>query len=566
MVTKLSALCKRWKTWLLAPAVVITARLGHAVIRYVASNAARTRRSTALAGLVPVATAATLALASTAFVGAPAAPAPAGVKVPVLVKAGMNTLMGSYIPILGWIGTSRWRAAVAQSTIETYYQTTGDPSYNFVIAQAFAESNGNPLGFENNLDDDTGWWGLAWLQAYDITHTHQYLDTAATLADYIHQDWNTNPRLCGGGGVPEHRSPEDGLSGAINNELFLELTAWLSYTYTKLGEKDLAQMYLKWAMDEWTYFQNVQLFHSDSIPIPKAERHGGPAVLDPYVVPNSSPLPNTGKGPTIPHNALCGDGIKYLTFTYNQGVVLAGLAWLYKDTGKANYLTDAEDIANAVLKPPTISQVVEAILNSLSGFFGKPKASNIFTYFGVLTEPPSPLISTSRNLLGDGAAFKGIFVRDLKVLDQMAPANKDPYQSMYNCFFMAQANSIKVRDTSKAHGDTFFGFHWEGPPEPSANETQVSALEALVAAINVPGKSCPTPPVLPPPPPRVPPPPHVTSPSPPSHQPSQPPPVSRPPRRAHSPHGRDHGRLQRARHFYARHEHVGREGDWEQDD
>ena len=494
-----------------------------------------------MAGLVPATTAVTLALASTAFIGSPAASVSssvnvmasvqAKVSVPAAVKDGMNALMLSYIPILGWIGTSRWRAAVAQSTLETYYETTGDASYNFVIAQAWAESNGNPLAFENNYDDDTAWWGLAWLQAYNDTHIHQYLEAAETLADYIHEDWNKT-KACGGGGIAWERSgPQFGYSGAIQNELFLELTAWLHNTIVEneknLGAAALNNPYLSWATQEWTYFQRVQLFHPSQV---KTTTNTIPA----YLVTNSSP------SSSIPSGAECGGGnIRYNIYTYNEGVILAGLAELSIATKKPVYLTDAEDIANAVLKPPTTLQVAEAILKGALGTCPHGAAScaatnsDILTYFGVLTEPTMPLFSQSRDLLGDGAAFKGIFVRDLKMLAETA------HTTQYNCFFITQADSIEARDTITTHYRSspltykFFGVHWEGPAEPSANETQASALEALTAAVNVPANSCPaTPPTLPPPSPHVSPPPSPVSPPPSQHvSPSPSPPVSPPPSR-----------------------------------
>jgi hypothetical protein len=61
---------------------------------------------------------------------------------------------------------------------------------------------------------------------------------------------------------------------------------------------------------------------------------------------------------------------------------------------------------------------------------------------------------------------------------------------LYNSFFTAQKGSIEVDDTTITkdfnNRDRWFGFNWGGPPSPYDLTTQVSALEALVAAINVP--------------------------------------------------------------------------------
>ena len=488
-------------------------------------------RKRVLAGLVSAATVATLTLASTAFADSPAPsasrsaeiaaraqavvrvtdPAVAKAPVPPSVRAALETLVEiGFSPGNGYFGDTFWRNAVAMSTMESYRQTTGDTTYDYTFNNYYLHAPA--MFFEDNLDDDTGWWGLALLQDYSITRDLSYLKKAEALADYIHQDWNTNASRCGGGGVPEHRSPEDGLAGAINNELFLELTAGLHYTIVDnhLGSDSGSNSYLSWAMQEWAYFQKVQLFHAGSLTVGTG---AAKTIIPAYLVPNSSPSPD------IPVSVLCGtNSIRYDLFTYNQGVILDGLAYLYQDTGDAMYLTDAEHIANAVLKPPTPLQVVDAIVNNAAE---PPKASNIFTYFGVLNDPTSPLLTPTSGL-GDGAAFKGIFVRDLRTLDNViasttkdnaGPActatynNKsyDQCTTLYNDFFTAQVCPIENVDTLNVDEKfkspdgwgvqpyRLMGYHWTGPDTPYDLTTQVSAVEALVAAVDLPAHGAPFP-------------------------------------------------------------------------
>jgi len=480
-------------------------------------------RKTALAGLVPAVTAAGLALALAAFVGSPApspsrpagapavAPAQAMVHVPPPVRAALETLVEiGFERATGFFGDTFWRNAVAMSAMEAYRQTTGDRTYDYTFNNYYLHAA--PRFFEDNLDDDTGWWGLAFLQDYSITHVLSYLQKAEALADYIHQDWNANPRLCGGGGVPEHRSPEDGLAGAINNELFFELTAWLHSTLVKIkpGSDSGKNSYLAWAMQEWSYLQKVQLFHSAPLTVGSGN---GQTTIPAYVVTNASP------SPSIPANTICGTkSIRYDLFTYNQGVILDGLGYLYKDTGDATYLLDAEHIANAVLKPPTPVQDVVALI---AGQGLAPGPSNIFTYFGVLNDPTSPLMAPASGL-GDGAAFKGIFVRDLRTLDDIiastpqynsGPACTATYQNrsydqcttMYDDFFTTQVCSIEHVDTFNVDEKfnspdgwgvqpfRLLGYHWTGPDTPYDMTTQVSAVEALVAALDLPAHGPPFP-------------------------------------------------------------------------
>jgi rhamnogalacturonyl hydrolase YesR len=321
------------------------------------------------------------------------------------LKAAMAELFTSYGVGTGLIGSSWWQAAVALSTVETYEQTTGDTSYNAAIEAAFDLNSGG--NFENAADDDTAWWGLAWLQAYQLTHDSSYLSMAETEADYIHEDWDST---CGGG-VWWQRSPRS-YKNAIANELFLELTAWLHNDIR--GDTK----YLAWAKAEWSWFDQSGMINKDNL--------------------INDGLDNDCKNNDQP------------TWTYNQGVVLAGLAQLYRATGNRALLTEAERLATAAIKHLAVG--------------------------GVLTEPCKT--DACADQFGTSAqSFKGIFVSDLKVLAVTARTTQ------FNAFFKAQARSIEAHDTSPKHQ---FGVYWAGPIAGITPSSQASALDALVASINLP--------------------------------------------------------------------------------
>jgi predicted alpha-1,6-mannanase (GH76 family) len=389
----------------------------------------------ARAALASVTIVAILALASTALAGAPAASASTSVKVPSQVTAGLNELIHEYSPATNLIGGSWWQAAVTLSTMETYQQTTGDRTYEDPLIEAFRHYSGG--NFENNYDDDTAWWGLVWLQAYTLTHYAPYLNTAKTIAHYIHLDWTGT---CGGGVWWRRSSPYD--KNAIANELFLELTGWL-YNTTHTGE------YKTWAVDEWDWFA-----HSKMITKSYQVRDGLPS----------------GTYST----AACGDGsISANIYTYNQGVILAGLAQLYKATNNSAYLTEAEKIANAALNPKLSRATV--------------------TKQGVLNEPTCKIGSTTCG--GDAQSFKGIFVRGLKTLNEIAPSSKNKYRASYNKFFATQARCIETKDTVRITtippARDFFGMFWGGPTKSGTYSTYTTAsgLDALVAALGLPSQS-----------------------------------------------------------------------------
>lgn len=335
-------------------------------------------------------------------------------------QAGLDTMMGSYTNHL--IGTSWWQAAVAQSTLETYQQDTGDTTFYNDITQTYSAYNSNdPQGqpdFEDSFMDDTGWWALAWLQAYTMTGDSSYLKTAEAGASYIHGFWNTNASVCGGVGGVWWETTSSGNTGrlSIPNTVFLELTAWL---YNVTGNAT----YLSWAQAEWSWFSKTGLINSSNL------------VWDGY-------------------NSSC--QVSGTFWSYNQGVILAGLAQLYLATKNASLLTQAENIGTAAIAK--------------------------LAPHGVLADTCEPSKCGS-----DATSFKGIFVRDLKMLATVAGT------SQYNSFFAAQAASIEAHDSNSGNQ---MGLAWSASlpscpagltaANPCNSQTQVAAEDALVANLGTP--------------------------------------------------------------------------------
>jgi predicted alpha-1,6-mannanase (GH76 family) len=199
---------------------------------------------------------------------------------------------------------------------------------------------------------------------------------------------------------------------AITNELFLELTASL-HNHIPGDTK-----YLGWASAEWSWFD-----HSGLI--------------------NRSSMINDGLDGSCANN---GD----VTWTYNQGVILAGLAQLYEATGNRSLLRTADRVAAA------------AIRHLAPG--------------GVLAEPCEGGGCSDR-LDSNTQSFKGIFVQDLKVLAVAAGT------AQFNSFFRRQAQSIEAHDTSRHHE---LGMFWAGPVGRVSSSSQASALAALVASVKLP--------------------------------------------------------------------------------
>ena len=160
---------------------------------------------------------------------------------------------------------------------------------------------------------------------------------------------------------------------------------------------------------------------------------------------NSSNLINDGLTTTCQNNG-------QTTWTYNQGVILGGLAALYQATHDQAYLTEAEQIANAAI-------------------------STLVSANGILTEPCSGSCPSQNP---DQTQFKGIFIRNLDALYQVTG------DQAYLAFIDRNATSTWENDRNIYDQ---IGFDWSGPisaPDQSFNASTLSSgLDALNAAAHV---------------------------------------------------------------------------------
>ncbi|KAJ5342388.1 CAZyme family GH76 [Penicillium brevicompactum] len=133
-------------------------------------------------------------------------------------------------------------------------------------------------------------------------------------------------------------------------------------------------------------------------------------------------------------------------WSYNQGVVLGGLVELNKAAPNDTYLPSADRIAKAAIETLTDSN-------------------------NVIHDSCEP------QCLPDGTQFKGIFIRNLAMLQKVSP------NAIYLNVIKSCAASIWDNDRNEKNQ---FGVNWAGPIQAQVDaSTHSSALDALVAAVAV---------------------------------------------------------------------------------
>ncbi len=310
-----------------------------------------------------------------------------------------------------WKSAGWWNSANALTAVINHAQRTGDDRYRHVIEATFSRAERVNAGFSNMFYDDDGWWALAWIAAFDLTGEAKYLDMARALFAGMATGWD---EVCGGGLWWTRKKT---YKNAIPNELFL-LTGGRLHQRTA-GAGGRAGGYLDWAMREWQWFSASGMI--------------GP-----------SGLVNDGLTAECANNG-------GTTWTYNQGVIVGGLAVLYDITGDAAYLGQAEAIAAAALRDLTVPP-------------------------GILAEPGKPPRPGRDH---DHAQFKGIFVRNLYELYLRSPRGE------YRDFFLANATSLWQHSRNRRNQ---VGLAWTGPFDRADACRQGSALDALNAAVGVTGR------------------------------------------------------------------------------
>ncbi len=237
--------------------------------------------------------------------------------------AAADALIYDYNPDTAWWPSSWWNSAVSVTTVMDYQQRTGRTDYSWVIDRTFEVNKGVfPAGvkssdaiegnFVSRAIDDTEWWGIAWIQAYDLTHDPKYLAMAQTIADYVQGYWDTG--TCGGGVWWDR---ERTYKNAVTIGLYVRMTAALHNRMP--GDTT----WLNRATTGWNWFVASGMV-------------------------NSAGLVNDGLDASCHNNG-------GTVWTYNQGLAIGGALELWRATGNASQLAFAKRMADAAIASSTLS-------------------------------------------------------------------------------------------------------------------------------------------------------------------------------------------------------------------
>lgn len=354
-----------------------------------------------------------------------------------------------------------WQSAIVLRTLVRYLEHTDTVSkiYQTVLERTYSLEVHHPLAiasdyFVNDFGDDTGWWGLAWLEAsnYELHYLHNLSDAGTFLstAEYDARWMERMKKSCGGYtwevGFP---------SNTVTNAEFIALAAEL-YAYRNapgpFHDAAKAQAWLRAARSDLNWLEHSGLINM-----------------------------RTGRvSDHLTHSCHLAGG----PLTYTEGQTAEALVQMGNALHQPSYYRQAEPFLSY------ISTRRKSNMDTRKGILQEPCESEKSACVPA-SQPRSSLAGTPGESWLDQLTYKGIVAQ---ALDDYVWATGSAH---YEAYLRRQATAIvnnSIRDAKTRPGNCHspsscqFVFYWAWPLNPVRplavdGATQASALAVLTGVL-----------------------------------------------------------------------------------
>ncbi len=350
----------------------------------------------------------------------------------------------------GHILSNWWQSALALLSLTRYLERTDtvSPVYQRAITLLYRHNHVRPnthapLDFANEFNDDTGWWGVAWLEAakYEmyVRHDRSLASTYLGVAEWDAKFINSQQRRCGGLEWGMGKPPD-----TTTTAEYMALTAGLSSLRAQPGPLHSTSLAFKWlqaAEGSLAYMETTNL-------------------INPSIGRVNDSLIQHRDGACTPYGR---------PLTYTQGEVADALIQLGLALHQPIYYRDARRFLDYAIGPEA------GLLRN-----------------GVLREHCEDGQYNCSKLSSrlDLPAYKGLLVNAMADYDAVTGTNR------YRSFLHRQANAVLTnalvaggRDQCHTAANCLFGFYWARPPHLVSGAVRItlggqeSGIDALTSAL-----------------------------------------------------------------------------------
>jgi hypothetical protein len=350
----------------------------------------------------------------------------------------------------GHILSNWWQSALALLALVRYLERTDNTSavYQRAIMLLYDHNHLRPnthapIDFANEFNDDTGWWGVAWLEAarYELYVRHDKADASKFLsvAEWDARFINAQNRRCSGIEWGLGKPPD-----TITTAEYMDLTAGLSLFREQPGPFHNAATSLNWlraAEGSLAYMETTNLINTSQGRVNDSLIQHRSGACTPYGRP----------------------------ITYTQGEVADALIQLGLAMHQPIFFKDARRFIDYGISPE-------------AGLIRQ----------GVLREHCEDVQDNCNKSASrlDYPAYKGLLVNAIADYDTATQSNT------YAAFLRRQAKAVVThalvggaRDKCHTAATCFFGFYWTPPPQLVSWSIRItlggqeSGIDALTSAL-----------------------------------------------------------------------------------